>query len=190
MRLPWPGALSPNRAVLLGAVAAGLLLGVAAWFSFGSTSSAADRLEQARERIGAARPPRPRPAAAPDLVAQAGAHPLFALTTGPGAVPDVTVALEGVSRSSNRSAALLSINGGAAQWLERGKSLDGVALIAVGDAKVTLETALGPKEVELGATPPPPAGPGSLAQAPAGQPGSAPPPGFRLPPPPASAPRP
>ena len=54
-------------------------------------------------------------------------HPLFALTTGPGAIPDVVVRLDGLSRSSTRSAALLSINGGPAEWLVKPKDVDDLA---------------------------------------------------------------
>ena len=192
------GGWRSPRAIMLCALLVGLVLGAGVWTAFGGPSAAADRLEQERARLDAARPARPRASPVPALAAEASSHPLFALTTGPAAVPEVVVRLDGVSRSSTRSAALISIGGAPATWLERGKSFGGVTLVAIGVSTIVLETALGQREVRLaegpapdpaGGQPQPPPAPAQAARPLAGSPAQLPP-GFRLPPPPASAPHP
>ena len=168
MRSPW--------AALVG-LPAGALLGALFWMAFGGASSADDRLQQDQVRLSAIRLLVPQ-SPADDLTADAGSHPLFALTTGPGAIADVAVSLLGVARTPKGAAALLAIGGGQADWLDLGKSRGGVTLSEVSASGVVLETALGRKEVELG-----PPTPSSMAA-------SNIPPGVRLPPPPANAPTP
>ncbi len=77
------------------------------------------------------------------------AAPLFALTTGPGAVSDVVVRLDGVAITPTRKAALVSVNGKPAQWMTIGQARDGVTLVEVQSAKVSLDTATGFKDVGL-----------------------------------------
>jgi len=143
----------------------------------GGESSAEDRLGGAEARLAAVRLVTPTPQVLDGLLAEAVSRPIFALTTGPGAVADVTVRLDGLARSSRGGAALLSINGGPAQWLQQGASRDGVTLRDVQSSKVVLATALGGKEVAL-----------ADQAAPAPDAAARPPPGYRMPPAPASAP--
>jgi hypothetical protein len=112
----------------------------------------------------------------PDAVlAQAITTPLFALTSGPGAVAEVALRLDGLVHSPARVAALLSINGAPSDWLDLGASRDGVTLEDVTSNKVVVDTATGLREIILGQTP-------------ATADGAAAPSGLRSPPPPASAP--
>ena len=180
------GSASPGRLALVMGPPAGLMLGALAWFMFAGSPRAIAALQGDADRLSALRLEAPQTAAIDGPLAEATGRPLFALTTGPGAVADVLVKLDGVARSSQVVAALLEINGGAAAWIDQGKSRDSVTVEEVLPSKVVLLTPLGRKEVGLGEAPAP-------AGAPAGQPTPKGPDGpstlgFRLPPPPASAP--
>ena len=191
-------AMSPQRILFAGAAAGGLALGAVAWLAFGGSSAAQERLQSARSQLESARLGVPRADAPQILLADASARPLFALTTGRGAVPDVVLKLDGVASTPQHVAVLLSINGADDVWLERGKSASGVTLISVSDAGATVETALGEKQVELGQDPRGAQPPGAALQSSPNRPPSTPPPflhppgdiprGMHLPPPPASAP--
>ena len=165
------------------AVLAGLALGALAWLAAGRQ----DTLAPLQEQLSALRPARgvQQTSGAPTLAGP----PLFALSVGPNAVKDPAVAVLGLSRMPGRSAALLSIDGKPAAWLARGESRDGVILREVGAGRATLELPFGLKDLRVGegetvaagpSTPGPPM-PGLTS-------GDAAPPGFRMPPPPASAP--
>jgi hypothetical protein len=165
----------------------------AAWLVLGGAVAPSDKLDSLQARLSAGVASSGRPA--PDLVsltARLASTPVFALTTGPGAVTDVKVRLEGLSITPHRQAALLSINDGPPVWLELGASQGGVTLISVQPTKATVDTIVGFKDVGL--WDPTPSGAGeanggtpSAGETPANA--DAPPPGTRLPPPPASAPR-
>jgi hypothetical protein len=164
----------------------GLAVGSTAWLLAARPPGAAT-LASLTERAAAVEarrdtPPLRRPEG---IVAAALATPLFALTSGPGAVADVAVRLEGLVRLPGRVAALLSIGSAPSSWLELGQTRDGVTLQDVSSSKVVVDTAVGLKEIglgdvstpsDLGAQPPPDA----AAHAPGG---------FKMPIPPASAPR-
>lgn len=169
----------------------GLVTGLAAWLVAGGMSARADAVEDTHARLSALKAPlsaslRGTDASAAPLLGS----PLFALTTGPGAVREPSIRVDGVSVSRRRSAALLSIDAKPAEWLSVGESREGVTLQSVSASSITIETLLGPKTLSLGDQ--------SAASAPstAGATGGAsvaaqdqPPPGFRPPPEPASAPR-
>jgi hypothetical protein len=124
-----------------------------------------------------------RPPAVPsDAAGRAIVAPIFALTTGHGAVSDVSVRLDGLAISRKSQSALIAVNGQPAQWLALGATRDGVTLMEVHPTKVVLDTAIGFKAVALGqqSTPAPPPNPVTA-------PANAVPPGVHLPPP-ASAP--
>jgi hypothetical protein len=155
----------------------GLAIGSAAWLA-AAPPLGLDVLTMQGGKLAAIGPRRLVRDNQPDgSVAQALAAPLFVVTTGPGAVADIAVKLEGLVRSPGRVAALLSINGGASEWLELGQTHQGVTLQEVAASKVVVDTAVGLKDVLLGEAP----------SAPEPVTGG-PPPGFRSPPPPASAP--
>ncbi|HEX3365607.1 hypothetical protein [Phenylobacterium sp.] len=180
---------------LLGwAAPAGLATGLAAWMLAGGASAGLDKLDGVETRLMALKPPAARRAANEIGTADLLATPLFALTTGPGAIREPSIRLDGVSVSRRRLAALVSIDGKPALWLTAGQSSDGVTLEGVSSSAATFETAVGTKTLNLGeqsaaSTPDPHAAP-----APAATPGpSGPdqmPPGRHGPPEPASAPRP
>ena len=195
--------LSPLRLLTVGALGGGVLLGAGAWLLWGGASAAQDRLQTAQDHLSAARLGLPKPTSPFLLLADASQRPLFALTTGPGAVPDVTLTLDGLARTPQHVAALVSINGAPDVWLDRGKSVSGVTLVDVADTRITVETALGQKQVEMAQGPPsgqqesaspPPPHPSPMTPP---RPFSPPsfmgsnnqiPPGMHLPPSPASAP--
>ncbi len=183
IRFPENGApVTPGRLALLAAAPAGLALGALVWVVVGGSSAAEARIGGLEARLGGTVLAAPGPPSSEGWVAQAGSHPLFALTTGPGAVAEAVVKLEGLARTARESSALLSINGAAAQWLQRGASKDGVTLMEVGSSNAVLMTALGRREVVLGTGP----AANSSGEPPAQPPTSG---GFHMPPPPASAPQ-
>jgi len=161
---------------------AGLALGLAVWLVVGRGVTE-DAIQILRARLNAMPTgTHASPGSDADAIAQAVAKPLFALTTGPGAVAEVAIRLEGVARSPGRIAALLSIGGKPAQWVAQGEMSEGVVLQDVTGSKVIVDTPLGLREVKLGESTGPAQGAADI---------SAPqeiPPGYRSPPPPASAP--
>jgi hypothetical protein len=172
--------------LILGAAPAGLAFTALAWLVFRGGGMVVGPLDGLQARLAADRPAPARTTIAPvEAAARAIASPLFALTTGPGAVSDVSVRLDGLAISPRGQSALLSIGGKPADWLALGASRDGVTLMEVHASKVILDTAIGFKEVTLGQSSAPPIPGGIVASA-----SNAIPPGTHLPPPPASAPGP
>ncbi|MGA0601543.1 hypothetical protein ACO2Q3_12640 [Caulobacter sp. KR2-114] len=166
----------------------GLALGALCWLAFARGAPAAERMDALQERIDGLRAPASASQTAFDA-ANLSAAPIFALTTGPGAVSDPVLALQGIAKAGGRASALLTIDGKPPEWLSEGQTRDGVTLQEVRAASVLVDTVTGTKEVALGqktGTPPASSAPGAPA---AGAPGSAgPPAGYRLPPAPANAP--
>ncbi len=169
---------------LLGAAPLGIATGIAAWLLAGGASADVAKLHGVEHRLTALRRPptmTPRVTRTADELA---AMPLFAMTTGPNAVSDPSVRLDGISKTAHRTAALLSVDGKPADWLLVGEARDGVILRQVSAAGVQIDTPTGPKQIALGD-----ANLGSSAPSPPAQAvADTPPPGFRSPPPPASAP--
>jgi hypothetical protein len=160
---------------------------LAAWLVAGGLSIRAAALDPLEEKL---RTLRPRAAKAPGTVGASSApllgRPLFALTTGPGAVREPSIRVDGVSVTRRRLAALVAIDERPPEWLEVGQTREGVTLQSVSASGAVFETALGSKTLELG------------QQSAASAPKSAsdveavvqdrPPPGVRSPTEPASAP--
>jgi poly-gamma-glutamate capsule biosynthesis protein CapA/YwtB (metallophosphatase superfamily) len=119
---------------------------------------------------------------APDPVAQAIAAPLFASTAAANTAPDVAVRVLGLASTPERKAALLSINNAPAEWVDLGAARAGVTVRELDASKVTLETPGGVRDLALGETSTPNPAP-TAGTAPSPAPG-----GYRMPPPPASAP--
>lgn len=136
------------------AAAGGLALGALGWMVFAGHGPAAKPLGAAEARLEAVRAEAPRPIGARlDRTAQIAATPLFTLTTGPGAVAEAPIRLDGLSQSGGRSAALVSIDGKPAEWLELGATRDGVTLRQVLGSKIVVDTATGFREIALGGQP-------------------------------------
>jgi hypothetical protein len=178
-----------SRPLLVAAIPVGLVVGFLAWSLAGGAEATDTVLGDLQRRVTSLRAPRTF-SGGPDGydVASLAAEPLFVLTTGPGAVPQPTVRLDGVVSSKARVAALLSINDRPAEWLGLGETRDGVTLQHVAGGKVTIDTVYGPAEVALGERiggPPPQA----VAQPAVSSVPDQLPPGLRGLPPPASAPR-
>lgn len=172
-----------RRASMIAAMPpAGLALGLALWFVLGRANTA-EAVEVLQGRLNALPLNARNTPAGASRVAGAIAKPLFALTTGPGAVAEVSIRLEGVARSPNRRAGLLSIAGQPPAWVEEGDAVNGIILQEVLGAKVVVDTPLGLREVKLGQA----IGPRSSPSVTNTEPQEIPP-GYRSPPPPASAP--
>lgn len=134
-------------------------------------------------RLSAISGRRPKPIGAAQALALQGPS-LFPVFSGPGAAPEMTVLVQGIARSPLRTAALLSVNGAPAEWVGLGESVQGVVLEDVSSGGVTIDTPRGVREVRLGE-----GGAGAGAGAPIESAAAdAPPPGYRMPPEPASAP--
>lgn len=184
-----------RRIALIGiAIPVGLATGLAAWVLADGLTARAGALETTHARLVGMRPPAAAAhAASYDGAATLLGTPLFALTTGPGAVREPSIRVDGISMSRRRMAALVSIDAKPAEWLNVGETRDGVSLQAIAASSATFETALGTKTLNLGdqsAASAPAAG-ASTAQAavtPVVQ--DQVPQGFRSPPEPASAPQP
>ena len=182
---------------------AGLAAGYIAWLLAGGPDAAEKIIGPLEAELVRFSPPRASAAVTNSRYVVMPEQPIFILSSGPHAVPAPVVRLEGVSRTRARQAALVSINDRPAEWLTVGEVRDGVTIQAVQAGKVVVDTVFGPQEVALGArigapaspaSPPSGAGP-APTPAPSGAPGALeptivdrPPPGFRSPPPPASAP--
>jgi hypothetical protein len=166
------------------AALAGLALGALAWLAAGRQ----DTLALLEAQLTAVSPARGSDlgAIAPPL----SGPPLFALSTGPGAVKDPAVSVLGLSRMPGRSAALVSIDGKPAAWLVLGETREGVILRAVESGRALLDLPLGVRTLRIGESVGTPAA-GSASTVPFtsnATTSDTPPPGFRSPPPPASAP--
>jgi hypothetical protein len=169
--------LSSRIRILSLGVVGGLVVGAATWSVLATGSGEQQRLEgdqlQMRKLKASERPPSVLGA----LISEATAHPIFTLTTGPGAQPEPVIQVAGLSRTPVHRAALVSVNGGAAAWLSVGQSSAGVTLLDVQASKIVVETPFGQKEVALDDNPSTPAAP-----SPAAHPPDAPPPGGNQPP--------
>lgn len=174
--------LDARSSLIAAAAAAGVTIGAVGWLLAGHDEALAD----VRSALNAAAPVRPATddALPPSL---AGAS-LFG--SSGGAAP--TVMLSGLARMPGRHAALLSIGGRPAVWIDEGQQVDGVILREVGGGQVTLDLPSGLVDLRLGETTggaaPAAASPTQQAAASAVASGDAPPAGYRMPPPPASAP--
>lgn len=165
--------------VILGAAPAGLALACVGWLMLGGSARVVAPLDQMQARLDAV--PAARSARGGSFGAAASAAlstPLFA--TG---AAELSVRLDGLSRTPRRAAALLSINGGPPQWLVQGGTREGVTLVQVLSTKVVIDSRSGRRAVALGEAS------GSASDLAGGDlAGDQPPPGTRMPPPPASAP--
>lgn len=162
-------------------VAAGLILAGIFWLIFGVHTTALGALNRMDQRLAALPAVTSRSLAEEGIASRILAAPLFALTTGPGAVTEATIHLEGLVITPALKAVLVSIDGKTPDWLTLGASRDGVTLIDVQGSKATFDTATGFKDVGLGDAGPG-SGPGVAAQA-----SSNSPPGQGLQPPPPNA---
>ena len=176
-----------RRASLTFAAAApiGLVLGAAAWTLAGGAGFAQTSIAAATAAFPVISTREPRMVTKASAVTSAINSPLFAILGGKGAVSDPAIRLEGVARSPGRIAALLTIDAKPSAWLTLGETRDGVTLVEVLGSKVTVDTVIGIKEIRLGE------GTGSSVGAglgPADTRDAGPPPGYRMPPAPASAP--
>ena len=142
--------------LILGAGPIGLVLASIAWLLFGAHASALARLDDLTGRLTAANVTAGQNgmAVVADPVQPVLATPLFALASGTGAAADIAVRLDGIAITGARRAALVSIGGKPADWLEAGATRDGVTLMEVQATKVTLDTAAGFKDVTLWQGPP------------------------------------
>jgi hypothetical protein len=107
----------------------------------GPPGSALAQLDRLQERLVSI-----RPAAAPARIRTAISAPSFSLF---GQSVPVTVTLQGVSMSPGRRAALVSVGGAAAEWLDLGQTRDGITLIDVRSSSVTVDTDGGTKEIQF-----------------------------------------
>jgi hypothetical protein len=138
--------------LILGAVPVGLATGLLAWLAAGGASADTDRLAPVAEEIAELRAPRRGGDASMAQLADLTGAPLFALTTGPGAVSEPVIRLDGLVVTRHRVAALMAIDGAPPAWLSVGQSQGGVTLQQVSSTKAVIETALGVREIALGAT--------------------------------------
>jgi hypothetical protein len=165
--------------VVLGAAPAGLALACIGWLLLGGSARVIAPLDQMQARLDAAPASRSLASASSGAAVSAAlSTPLFAASAA-----EPSVRLDGLSRTPRRGAALLSINGGPSQWLVQGGTRDGITLVQVLSTKVVIDSRSGRRAVALGETS------GSATDLAGGDlAGDQPPPGTRMPPPPASAP--
>lgn len=181
--------------LIAAAVPGGAVIGMLAWMAAGGASATSTQLASVQKQVSALRVPTPKGelAAAADLSGLVAA-PVFPMSTGPGATPEPTIKVDGLVRSPRRIAALVSINGGPSEWLARGEMRDGVTLLDVSGAKAIVDTVFGEQAVGLGEQTKGTAAAGAALGPQPGPPiaNDGPdqiPPGFKSPPPPASAPK-
>jgi len=173
---------------IIAAVPVGLVLGAAAWAGAGGAGFAQASIETAASGFPRSIARSPPLAFGSSGVTSALGAPLFPLVGGKNGVVDPAIRLEGVARSPGRIAALLAVDAKPSVWFALGETRDGVTLVEVLGSKVTVDTVSGTKEIRLGEG----VGPAGVGGAPAAWPvasqDSGPPPGYRAPPAPASAP--
>lgn len=171
-------------------VLVGVATGWFAWLIGGGPTTGLDRVQPVADRLNVTQvKSRARDLELTVDTSSLLASPLFPMTTGPGAVREPSVRLDGLAISPGRRAALLSIDGGPAEWFAVGDRRDDVILRSVGRNRVTIETIFGSQDVVIGATlgaaqPTPPSADAAASIV------DTMPPGFRSPQPPASAPNP
>jgi hypothetical protein len=141
--------LLARRPLTIISALAGVSLGCAVWLIAGASGAGSKVLDGLQERLVAT-----RFAPAPDLdgsdaLAKAMARPLFNLTTGPNAVAETALRVDGLSIQSKRKAALVAINGQPANWLELGEARDNVTLMEIDATWATFDTPTGFKQVNL-----------------------------------------
>jgi hypothetical protein len=149
--------------LIVGAGPLGMALAVVAWLLFGAHASALGSLDQLQSRLRQAPSAMLVSSTGSSAQARAVATPLFGPTSGPGAPTEAAVRLDGLAITPGRKAALISINGKPADWLSLGESRDGVTLTQVTATKVTVDTAMGSKDIGLYAAAPVASGPASPA---------------------------
>jgi hypothetical protein len=149
---------------VLAAVLAGAALSGAGSLVLGGRSAEAAVAGLESQAGGPVQRPRHLATSLPPAIVSS-APPLFPVLSGPHAAPEVSLRLDGVARTPGRAAALLSINGASATWLQLGEDQEGVTLLAVGGASATVDTARGQKLIKLGDGPSP--GSGETAAEPA-----------------------
>jgi hypothetical protein len=133
-------ALNP-RAGLLGGVL-GLGLGAGMILLCADALSASSELSDLEQQAGG-RPIAVKAVHSDTDLAMLTAHPLFALTMGAGATPEVTVRLDGVAIALGRRAALVAVGPKSAQWLTVGQAVDEVKLLEVHPDGVVVDTPTG-----------------------------------------------
>jgi hypothetical protein len=175
--------------IILSALPAGLAVGALGWVVLGGASPIGVELDALQMHANASRAGH-RATVSPggDPISDILSMPIFALTTSAKAVAEISLRLDGVSRTPRRTAALVSINGGPAIWLSKGQTRDGMTVVAISSSQITVETALGERDVLLGQSS---SGSAQTSSSPVAQ-VTAPseiPSGMRLPPPPADAPK-
>jgi hypothetical protein len=169
------------------AAPAGLAVAAVAWFAGHGLFYQRD-VSDLEARASAGRRA-PRMAVVMDTtgaVERISAAPLFALTSGPGAVTDPPIELQGLAITPGGRSALLAISGKPAEWYELGQTRDGITVMEIKPTAVTVDTAIGFKEIGLSLKMGAASSKSSAAtshQSPSGA-GA----GFRAPPEPASAP--
>jgi hypothetical protein len=138
-----------RRPIVPAGGAFGLLLAAVIFLLFGARASSVSRLDDLDARLTKDRLEESRAPSSSAVLSRLIAKPVFALTTGPGALPDVAVTLTGVAIGPQKTAALISVGGGPVQWLALGATRDGVTLTQVQASKVVVDTPIGFKEVRL-----------------------------------------
>lgn len=138
----------------------GLATGWAAWVCAGGPSAAATKVEPEIAALQALEVPA-LGAVKSDLGADEGpGRPLFQLTTGPSAVHEPTLRLDGLAITRRRAAALIAIDGKPAEWLAQGETRDGITLTRLSSRLAVIDTLVGTHSLALGesysaASPPP-----------------------------------
>lgn len=156
---------------------AGVVLACLGWLFLGGAERATAPLTNIQARLDAAPASRRSVAASPGSLAAALSPALLVASGG-----DIPVRLDGLSKSPHRMAALVSINNGPPQWLAQGATREGVTLVQVLSTKVLVDSRAGRRTIALGETS------GVSPDLSGADASDQPPPGVRLPPPPASAP--
>lgn len=165
---------------------AGIALGAVCWLAFARGAAATDRMDALQVRLDALRAPTSVSSVALDP-ANLSASPIFVMTTGPGAVSDPVLTLQGIARAPGHASALITVDGKTAAWLAEGQTRDGVTLQEVRAGSVLVDTVTGAKEIALGQKIGAPAASGPPTASPAPGPVGSPA-GYRMPPAPANAP--
>lgn len=117
----------------------------AAWLVIGLPFSAPRLMAELERARWPSAPTKPSPLSR----ASVAGLPLFAVSTGPYATPELKLTLSGVARDPHGAAALIAIGDGPAGWLSVGQTRDGATLISLDRDRAVVDTALGFREIQL-----------------------------------------
>jgi hypothetical protein len=125
------------------------LIATAVVAAYNPNASTLARLDTLQARSKPAGPKQPGGVMATDNVSGLIRQPIFVMTTGGNAYKDKDFKLFGISITPKRKAALVSVDGAEAHWVELGETESDFTLIDIGTNGARFDTPTGIRSVNL-----------------------------------------